>query len=90
MSGETPTMFQATKNGRLSAVADWPLGVQQQLKRLQDAIETAGLELISVNYFTPRPYQDEYERGSKEAGFVYSLRTGQVGQILFIKGERTT
>lgn len=26
-----------------------------------------------ANYFTPRPYVDEYNRGSKTRGFVYTI-----------------
>lgn len=30
----------------------------------------------SANYFTPRPYQDEYNRGSDKEGFVYVVQPG--------------
>jgi hypothetical protein len=30
-------------------------------------------EVYDANYFTPRPYVDEYNRGSRECGFVYTV-----------------
>lgn len=31
----------------------------------------------SANYFTPRPYRNEYDRGSASEGFVYVVQPGQ-------------
>lgn len=30
----------------------------------------------SANYYTPRPYVDEYNRGNNKAGFTYILQPG--------------
>ena len=30
--------------------------------------------IYRVNYFTPRPWENEYDRGSPEEGFVYTAR----------------
>ena len=32
-------------------------------------------EVLDANYFTPRPYQDEYSRGSREEGFTFTVRS---------------
>ena len=35
-----------------------------------------------ANYFTPRPYVDEWNRGSNKAGFVYTVQPGnRVGLV---------
>lgn len=43
-------------------------------------------EVIYANYFTPRPYRNEYDRGSTERGFTYILKSPtrglQVMQVL--------
>lgn len=30
-------------------------------------------DVINANYFTPRPYVDEYNRGSEKSGFTYTV-----------------
>jgi len=30
-------------------------------------------QVLRANYFTPRPYVDEYNTGSREEGFVYAV-----------------
>lgn len=30
-------------------------------------------EVTSVNYFSPRPYVDQYDRGSKTEGFMFTI-----------------
>lgn len=32
-----------------------------------------GERVTSANYYTPRPYVDEYNRGSREEGFTYIM-----------------
>lgn len=39
------------------------------------------------NYFTPRPYQDEYSRGSREEGFTYT-RKREVYQVIVKRHSR--
>ena len=29
--------------------------------------------VLEANYYTPRPYRNEYDRGSMESGFVYTI-----------------
>jgi hypothetical protein len=36
--------------------------------------------VVEANHFTPRPYVDEYNRGSDEIGFTY-VRGSQVYQV---------
>lgn len=53
------------------------------------ANERWGGEVISANYFTPRPYRNEYDRGSEEEGFTYTMRTHNHGiQVCQVKIER--
>lgn len=33
-------------------------------------------EITSANWYTARPYQDEYSTGSTKEGFVYTARRG--------------
>jgi hypothetical protein len=41
----------------------------------QDAPPPFDAQLVlSANYFTPRPYVDEYNRGSQDEGFVYTMK----------------
>lgn len=41
--------------------------------------------VVSCNYFTPRPFVDEWNRGSKDRGFVYVTDTRAVGQVLMTR-----
>ena len=40
--------------------------------------------VTSANYFTPRPFRNEYDRGSRDEGFVYTLEQ-KVGRILLAR-----
>lgn len=42
---------------------------------------------VSANYYTPRPYVDEYNRGSDRSGFVYVVGR-DVCQHIFAAGAR--
>lgn len=42
----------------------------------------------SANYHTPRPYKDEWNRGSDEAGFVYVVQPGD--HVCFAKWQDLT
>jgi hypothetical protein len=35
-----------------------------------------GVTVSLANYYTPRPYVDEYNRGSRYTGFTYTLQPG--------------
>lgn len=49
--------------------ADWNAHVAPRFK--------AGETCQSANYYTPRPYVDEYNRGSNSRGFVYVVNPGR-------------
>lgn len=42
---------------------------------------------VSANYFTPRPYRNEYDRGSDREGFVYVTRDRRVFQVDWKAGK---
>lgn len=46
-----------------------------------------GWQVIDANYFTPRPYQDEYCRGSNDEGFTYTLKGYYVWQTIINRKE---
>ena len=49
-----------------------------------------GETVSDANYFTPRPYVHEYDRGSKEAGFVYTVQPGdRVAFIQWVPKEKS-
>lgn len=39
-------------------------------------------EVTSSNYFTPRPWRNEYDRGSVEGGFTYTINHRHVWQVI--------
>lgn len=41
-------------------------------------VDHRGYIVTHANYYEPRPYVDQYNRGSAERGFVYTLQTRQV------------
>ena len=54
-------------------VDKWPPEVEamwQQVRASEDAPEG---EVSHANYFTPRPHRNEYDRGSSDEGFVYTM-----------------
>lgn len=53
-------------NGKPS---EWSAEIQAKW----DAIERPEGMVNSVNYFAPRPYVDEYNRGDLKEGFTYTL-----------------
>lgn len=42
--------------------------------------------VLTVNYFTPRPYVDAYNRGDIKTGFVYTLKRHQYAEpeVLYV------
>jgi len=59
--------------------AEWP----QRLHDLfaQKVQFAANERCTSANYFTARPYRNEYDTGSNEEGFVYTVNLSQVGKV---------
>lgn len=57
--------------------APWPAEIraewEQQWAMLRERNPDAELDRLSVNYFTPRPYRNEYDRGSMTRGFVATV-----------------
>jgi hypothetical protein len=51
--------------------ADWPAEVREEFDRLMAARPPANV--TDANYFTPKPWVDEYNRGHKDRGFVYTI-----------------
>ena len=43
-------------------------------------------DVVNANYFTPRPWRNEYDPGSTAEGFVYTTRQGGVWQVI-INGD---
>jgi hypothetical protein len=61
-----------TINGRDGV---WPKRAEREWRKLTAAWKTEDVEACTrVNYFTPRPYRNEYNRGSEEEGFIYIIR----------------
>lgn len=52
--------------------AEWSPAI---LERWQSLDKPDG-EIVTSNWYTARPYQDEYSTGSKREGFVYTVREG--------------
>lgn len=42
-------------------------------------------KLISANYFTPRPYRNEYDQGSRDEGFTYTVKQGYQHRVFQTK-----
>lgn len=62
------------------AKAEWSPEIWQLWHTFADGCDpklTANGTVEAANYFTPRPYVDEYNRGSRETGFVYTLGFAQ-------------
>ena len=85
---ENPRDTTYTKNSVPAAPESWPSYVQQRLARLEQQVADEGYMLLSINWFTPRPYIDEWNVGSREEGFVYTAQKGlypEVGQTVFAR-----
>jgi hypothetical protein len=67
MANNEPTPPRTTINGK---DAVWPENVVALWQSIMANVDDER-PVTNANFFTPRPYVDEYNRGSKEAGFVY-------------------
>jgi hypothetical protein len=56
--------------------AEWSEEIRAKWHTFADAADPKLMRgvVLSANYYTPRPYVDEYNRGSGEEGFVYSIK----------------
>ena len=59
-----------------SQPAAWSAEVVALFRERVESKLTDGETISSANYHTPRPYVDEYNRGSDKAGFVYIVQPG--------------
>ena len=65
--------------------AEWPAEVQQLWREKVDTDEFRAelakdkTTVSMANYFTPRPYKNEYDQGSNKEGFVFVI-----GQKVYI------
>ena len=61
--------------------ADWPEQAKTRLAQLvaQMVNEGEGVTIVTANYFEPRLYRDEYNRGSDREGIVYTTSRREVG-----------
>jgi len=68
--------MKTTINGRLDEVGTWtPEITDEWSKRVSPLLK--GNEWCShANYYTPRPYVDEYNTGSDHYGFLYVMQPG--------------
>lgn len=55
----------------------WPPEIEQLWHTHVDQADPKFLNttITRANYFTPRPYVDEYNQGSNKAGFTYVVHT---------------
>ena len=49
--------------------AEWSPAIEAKW----DSIKRAEGTILAANWYTARPYQDEYSTGSTEEGFVYTI-----------------
>lgn len=58
--------------------ADWTPEIQALFDHMIESHGglQEGESIEQANYFTPRPYVDEYNRGSHLWGFIYTLQPG--------------
>lgn len=65
--------------------APWTPVIQQKWDCCMQDVTDPRL-VWQANYFTPRPYVDEYNRGSNDEGFTY-VRGREVYQVLLPTGS---
>ncbi len=51
--------------------ADWTDEIQTKWDAVAEAEDAPEGTVVSSNYFTPRPWRNEYDRGSPDEGFTY-------------------
>lgn len=60
--------------------AEWTVEIQNLWNEYKSEDMTDDAVSLA-NYFTPRPYKDEYNRGDNKRGFTYTFKNN-VGRIL--------
>jgi hypothetical protein len=78
--------MHTTINGKPDA---WGDGIRAKWAELwRDYTETpAGkgallTDVTHANYYTPRPYQDQYSTGSREEGFVWVIHRRVINSVI--------
>ena len=56
--------------------ADWTVQINEAWQERVTPLVADDESISTANYFTPRPYRNEYDRGSNKAGFVYTVQPG--------------
>ena len=70
MEQDVPRPTRTQLNGK---DAPWPEGVHDLWQQRAANYDWEGRRLGSVNYHTPRPYRNDYDRGTDHWGFVYII-----------------
>lgn len=52
--------------------AEWPEAIRQLWE--SEMAKREPVYVVQANYFRPRPYRDQWDRGSRDSGFVYVVR----------------
>jgi len=62
---------------------EWPQEVKDMWRQAQETMDADVRELpiSAANYFTPRPYVDQYNRGDPRHGFTYTVQERKVYQV---------
>jgi len=53
--------------------AEWPDEVKAKWDTIISDPGCPNGKVTNANYFMPRPYRNEYDRGSEDEGFVYTI-----------------
>lgn len=61
--------------------ANWTPEIEAEFTARVGPLMSADEVVTRANYFTPRPYVDEYNRGDDRHGFTYTLNNRHVCQL---------
>lgn len=67
--------------------ASWSPGIAAFWNEVIKERIKPGETITEVNYFSPRPYIDEYNKGSNKEGFVYTINGRHVAQFERVVSE---
>jgi len=62
--------------------APWPTEVIEKWLAVMKSPGAPKENPVQANYFTPRPYVDQYNRGSSAEGFVYTFYRGGEAKVV--------
>ena len=72
------TDYRTMVNGK---DAPWTPAIYAEFEARVGPLMEDGERMLNANYYTPRPYVDQYNRGSDRYGFTYTLNGHRVCQI---------